>query len=409
MQGLNTPSVLCLPPLGHREAPPKFKGQSYKIQNFLLHLERLFVKYGVTDGKDRCQALLSYSSRKVRELVEGSVPFRENNWTALVELLCEIYDARKKERKYKPQLLRNLTDEWKYRDIKNISDLLRYIREFLRISGPLIANEVISDTQENEYFFHGLNKSLRKKITRRLRDQEPYHDMSIPWDRKTVQDTAIQYFKDKSNEFTKFLDNDNSDMEDSDYSDSDSDNATTDSDSDSSSDDSEFESKKKSKSKAKKKKSEKKKSRKQKSRDSVPTTAAPSPSLSKSSPASPGTPSTPSSTSSFDPHLDELVEKLSKLNIQDSEYALTYYRAIKQDPEIKSIFPPPSFTKLPPLPPNNFRNNQYVAPAVDSNAQREKNDSCYGCGSRDHLVPDCKTINDIIASGKLTKGRNNRL
>ncbi|THU76705.1 hypothetical protein K435DRAFT_813142 [Dendrothele bispora CBS 962.96] len=401
---LNSPqSFLCLPPLGHREAPPKFKGQSYKIQNFIIHLERLFVKYNVTDGKDRCQALLTYSSRKVRELVEASEPFRKNNWNELVELLKEIYDAKKKERKYKPQLLRNLTDEWKYRDIKNISSFLRYVREFLRISGPLVHNELITSTQESEYFFHGLSKSLRKKLTNRLREQEPYHDMSIPWDRETVQKTAIQYFKDKSNEFTKFLDNDDSDLEISDYSDSDSDNAATDVDSDSSSDESDSGKRKSSKSKTKKKST--KKSRKSESKSHDSDISLPSTPKSKS----PSIPSTPASGTSIDPHLDELVEKLSRLNIQDSDYALTYYRAIKQDPEIKNIFPAPSLVSLPPLPPNNFRNNQYVAPPANSNAPREQGDSCYGCGSKEHLVPECKLINDVIAAGHLKRGRNNPL
>ncbi|KAK7019784.1 hypothetical protein VNI00_017923 [Paramarasmius palmivorus] len=175
-----TPSFLSLPPLGHREAPEKFKGQSYKVRYFVTHLLRLFTKYNVYDSEDRCQAVLSYSSRKVREFVEGCEAFRKHDWTALIKTLFEMYDATRKDRKYKLRHLRKFTDKAKHKKIKDISSFLKYTRGFVRIAGPVLDAKLMTEQQQSEYFFHGIHKSLRKKLNRRLREMDPKHDMAIP-------------------------------------------------------------------------------------------------------------------------------------------------------------------------------------------------------------------------------------
>ncbi|KAK7016213.1 hypothetical protein VNI00_018953 [Paramarasmius palmivorus] len=402
-----TPSFLSLPPLGHREAPEKFKGQSYKVRYFVTHLLRLFTKYNVYDSEDRCQAVLSYSSRKVREFVEGCEAFRKHEWTALIKTLFEMYDATRKDRKYKLRHLRKFTDKAKHKKIKDISSFLKYTRGFVRIAGPVLDAKLMTEQQQSEYFFHGIHKSLRKKLNRRLREMDPKHDMAIPWDMKVVQETAVQYFKDLSNEFTKFLDNDDSDLDNSDAdtdesdtdsedSDSDSSDSELDSDSDDSDSDTDTKRSKKKKMKSKKKQSDKERERKKKRKHESKARKFDSQEKKKAS--------------TDDSDVEDLVKRLSAMDLDDPEYATTYYRAIKLDPEVKSIVAPPAFkSKPPPLPRNNFRNNQYVAPPnAMENTSGNETPHCFGCGSQDHILPKCPVLAQMHNEGRIKKDATGR-
>ncbi|KAL0563577.1 hypothetical protein V5O48_018490 [Marasmius crinis-equi] len=162
------PSYLSLPPLGHREAPKKFRGQSHEVRPFLTHIIRLYQKHNVTNPRDQCQALVTYTSRKVREEIEGTDAFRTYKCKDLLTTLLTLYDAPEPDKCFKLRHLKKLTDEWKSVKIRSLTDFLRYVREFGRISGPLSEVQAITPTQDSEYFFHGIHKSLHKKLNHRL-------------------------------------------------------------------------------------------------------------------------------------------------------------------------------------------------------------------------------------------------
>ncbi|KAL0563576.1 hypothetical protein V5O48_018489, partial [Marasmius crinis-equi] len=243
--------------------------------------------------------------------------------------------------------------------------------------------------------------------------------MAIPWNRKDVESAAIQYFKDRRNEFTKFLDGDNSDYEDSDDahseydSDTESDDSDDDSDSGYSSDDHDSDSDSDTPQKKKKRSRSRKHSSK---KDTAHTSLKVSSRSSKSSSKKKGShssktkplPSVSDSTSPGrdDKQLDELVEKLAKLNLEDPEYALTYYRAVKLDPEVKGIFTAPVQRKLLPLPRNSFQSGKYAPPGNSSDSSGRQRILCSGCGGEGHGLATCNRLVELVQQGKLKRENN---
>ncbi|KAJ7214420.1 hypothetical protein GGX14DRAFT_610853 [Mycena pura] len=115
---------------------------------------------------------------------------------------------------------------------------------------------------------------------------------------------------------------------------------------------------------------------------------------------------------SNDPNeLGDLVKQLSRMNIEDPEYNYLYYRATTLDPHVANCVRAPAIhIRAPPLPPNNFRNNQYVAPQNQYGPGPNRSQGapmdrgCFGCGERGHGLWDCAKMAEALATGEIRRG-----
>ncbi|KAJ7827712.1 hypothetical protein B0H13DRAFT_1917517 [Mycena leptocephala] len=306
-------SQIDMPPLKTRGAPKKFTGKPQDVARFLSHVEKLFAENNVTDNVERVESMAEYCSRDVVHILEGMKNYSTPNWPLLVT----------------DMLISSAIDSVTWSNSP---------RNGANISGWLENQGLITEAEAERYLWQGMCSSLHHVVEERLLAKNPTRDMTKPFKRDDI--IKVIEAKFRRGRFDADVDSAESSAEDSDSSsDSDSDDSS-DSDSDDLSPP-----KKKKKSKAK----GKKRTRKPKA------TSAPAP--------APITKTAARTTAPTD-EVGDLIKRMSRMNIEDPDYNYLYYQATTLDPHVaKCLRMPILSVKAPPLPPNNFRNNQYVPPA----------------------------------------------
>ncbi|KAJ7938247.1 hypothetical protein B0H13DRAFT_1851694 [Mycena leptocephala] len=357
-------SRIDIPPLHSRGAPKKFTGHSHDVSKFLSHCDKLFALNNVFTDLEKVQCMAEYCSRSVIHILEGMKPYAKLNWAVLCSHMEYMFDADKDLQCHRPSDLRKLTDKWRKVPIKNMSDWRKYLHQFTRIAGWLHQKGIIDDTESTQYLWKGIHSHLRDVIENRLLSKDPKRDMTVPFSEDDIIGVVDAKFKH------------------SDYSDSED----------------EFDLKKKKKSK-KSKPVVKKKVERTREQAAAPTTRPTT------------TPAPPVQDSSED--VGELVKRLSKMSIDDHEYNYLYYKATRLDPLVaKCIRAPNLAVNSPPLPPNNFHNNRYVAPppnqfgqTLNGNQAPPPGDrTCWGCGEKGHTLWECPAMAEPISKGELRRG-----
>ncbi|KIO14827.1 hypothetical protein M404DRAFT_17686, partial [Pisolithus tinctorius Marx 270] len=104
--------------------------------------------------------------------------------------------------------------------------------------------------------------------------------------------------------------------------------------------------------------------------------------------------------------VETLIKSLSRMSLNDPDYSLLYYRAIKMDPDAAKVLRAPSLCPAPASTPAS------TAPAATSSSQTHparRTITCYGCGVEGHGVESCQAINDLIQKGSLARDENHRV
>ncbi|KAF8122640.1 hypothetical protein K438DRAFT_1652219, partial [Mycena galopus ATCC 62051] len=380
-------SRLDMPALQTRGAPKKFKGSAHDIVKFILHLEKLFIVNNVATDADKVGSMSEYCSHKVVHILEGMPNYTTPNWASLVDDMKSIFDADKDEQRHRPHDLKKLTDSWRKKKIKSMTRWNQYLREFTKIAGWLVYHKLMDEDECARQFWNGMPRNLRTLVENRLLAQNPTRDMSQVFTRAEV--TAVVNARFKRGRFDDDIYTSDSES-DEDTSESDSESAT-DSDLDS---DADLLPRKK---KAKKGKGKEKPRTFKATRERPPTPI----------PAAPPVPPVPEAPKA-NAEVGDLVKQLSRMNIEDPDYNYIYYRATSLDPHVaKCVRAPALALKAPPLPPNNFRNNQYVPP--NNNQYQAPNRppadrGCFGCGEPGHGLWDCAKMAEALATGEIRRG-----
>ena len=85
-------SLLTMPIPGTKLTPEKFKGEYNLVQRFVQHYERLCDQHNITQGKDKCETITQYCSKKVGEFIEALDSYMNDDWTQLKRDLLNYYD-----------------------------------------------------------------------------------------------------------------------------------------------------------------------------------------------------------------------------------------------------------------------------------------------------------------------------
>ncbi|KAF9455968.1 hypothetical protein BDZ94DRAFT_1353715, partial [Collybia nuda] len=112
--------------------------------------------------------------------------------------------------------------------------------------------------------------------------------------------------------------------------------------------------------------------------------------------------------------VEQLIKQLGQMSIDDPQYSLTYYKAIKMDADVAQCVQPPRIqpVQLQTPPQINTYNppprNNYVQPPpmmAPNNANPFQGGpiTCYGCGETGHGLRDCQPLQELIKSGKGVK------
>ncbi|KAF7791235.1 hypothetical protein EIP86_002249, partial [Pleurotus ostreatoroseus] len=214
---------------------------------------------------------------------------------------------------------------------KDLSVWKRYNRGFIRIAGWLQNHGKLDEATTNLYFWKGIPRNFRKKLETSLSAHYPDHDLEQPWTRETVQRTAEKLLQRNRFDHERLPSDDESDDDFSDLDIPDSDY----NESDDTSDDDEKEKKKKKKDKQRKKKKHSKKEKKEEESEEEEETTSKvitrkNTKRAKSVDSSKDAKSAKRSTNEHE--VEDLINRLNKMSINDSEYAGLYLRAVKLNP-----------------------------------------------------------------------------
>ncbi|KAK7439757.1 hypothetical protein VKT23_017332 [Stygiomarasmius scandens] len=390
-----TPDMMPL--MGQKGAPPKFKGSYGEVHKFLRKYEQVCTSYNLTEAQ-KCENIVDYTSHKVSLIIEGFKGYGEKKWDKLKGEVIKHFDAARRDNRHKTKDLRKLVKETKHQKIRSLSDWRHYQRKFAAVGGWLLNHHKIDDKEYLKQLWFGIDSKFRKHtLGPDLKLKEP-KTTGDPWSEDVINKYMERYFARGT--FEEEESDSESDSSDDSSSDSDSDSSDSDSyDSDSSSDsDRGYKySRKKRNSKTLKGKGPTKKK-----------TKAPRNS-SKDSSTSIEKATQPSSKN----EVEDLIDQLSKMSIDDPQYSLTYYKAIKLDPECKSFLTAPAMrtsTVRNTFPRSNpFRNDtpRDLPPHLDPTSRLPPR-QCYGCGEVGHGLRYCPKLNELVKADKVTMDPNGR-
>ena len=401
-----------------RNAPKKFKGHYSQVRPFLRHYERICDKCQIISDRDKCDNVLQYCSRSVRECIKGLEEFGNGDWNDLKEQIENIFDAERDDQQYSEKILDKFCSKWFGKHIRSLSSWKKYYRGFYTIAGPLRTSDRITERQMAIFFWQGLRKSLRRRIEDRILASREEYDLETPFRIKDIKAVAEVLFHrnrfdanlrhghssngrydDSSDEDDNALDSDEEDSSDS--SDWSEDEESSDSDSDSWS---AFKRKKNGKSSLKKKNRTGKKPNKEKRFQK---------SVSKKDGEQKQQPTQPPVSQSKEKaktkqqdEIEMLIKQLNSMSLNDPSYGLIYYKAIKMDPDVAKVVRMPITRPAP-----SGTSGSILRPPTLSIPNSDRKDSliCYGCGKPGHGISNCQVITDFVEKGIIQRDKLGRL
>ncbi|KAF9455302.1 hypothetical protein BDZ94DRAFT_1327646 [Collybia nuda] len=118
--------------------------------------------------------------------------------------------------------------------------------------------------------------------------------------------------------------------------------------------------------------------------------------------------------------VEQLIKQLGQMSIDDPQYSLTYYKAIKMDADVAHCVQPPRIhpvqfqasprinTYNPPTRSNYTHPPPMMAPN-NPNPFQGGPITCYGCGETGHGLRDCQPLQELIKSGVLVRDQTGRI
>ncbi|KAJ8091479.1 hypothetical protein PM082_024397 [Marasmius tenuissimus] len=383
--------AVALPAPHSRDAPRTLKGSYSQVESWIRQYERLLAKHKVTDSREQCEGLLDYCSIKVNRTIRTLTSYRTGSWRQLKKDILRMYDAERALQRYQPSDLQALALKQASRPIENKSQWLRYVRRFQEKGGELVSSGKMTDRQYATYFWLGIPLFLQQILESRLRARKPNRDISEPYPVDEVSEVAESYFH-RSHFKTMVPDagmfgvlrNEEDSGEDSD----------NEEDTDSELDDLEVWKKTKAHRKLGKKLLERTTASK---KETSPNKAVPSAEVAR--------------TTTFQGPQEEVADLISRLNsmqLENPEYGVLYYRAVKMDPESKECIrrSPPSVVQTsithPNIAPISADNRPYIPITRDGRAVQlypfegrppsSSRVTCFGCGTVGHRIGDCPEV-----------------
>ena len=196
-------SYVNLPSPGSKQAPKSFKGNHREVERFIAHFEYLCSQKSITDPKEKCLGLVQYCSYDVADLIEGLEEYTTNNYDDLIKKFQHLYDSNRRKGEYHIGHIDDFARAWRKEEIRTLEMFLQYHREYIQVAGVLRTTQRIDAKEFNRGFWEGLHRDTRDRIERRMMDDEPALDLSVPFETNKVIKAAEHIFN--RNRFDKHI------------------------------------------------------------------------------------------------------------------------------------------------------------------------------------------------------------
>ncbi|KIN96989.1 hypothetical protein M404DRAFT_161707, partial [Pisolithus tinctorius Marx 270] len=171
-------SVLTMPLLGMKSAPELFQGDHTHVCSFLDHYECLCAYHNVTSDQEMVESILQYCNARVREIIEGMAHYYTPDWANLKADLLKYFDADLSDERFFERHLKSFALESRMQPIMTLQDFRAYNCGFICIGGWLKNKGRILVDEYNRYFWAGLSPVFCGLVETRLRTKDPNLDIS---------------------------------------------------------------------------------------------------------------------------------------------------------------------------------------------------------------------------------------
>uniref|UniRef100_A0A8H8CFT3 CCHC-type domain-containing protein n=1 Tax=Psilocybe cubensis TaxID=181762 RepID=A0A8H8CFT3_PSICU len=373
-------------PVPKSSAAPKFTGSYVDVKNFLDHCDRIFDQYNVTLDNDKVRYMVQCCNQESREIIEGLPSHHAKQWERLKTDMLKIFDHARTTQKFTLSTLRAYAFQHSNLSMRSLDDFREYQKQYIRIAGWLLNNNKISKTEYNQYFWLGINESLRPALESKIMVFNPHIDLSSPFSIEDVTKAVEIIFKrdrfdvgifdnPSARPFTSLIPPKDSYPERS----------------------SVFDEIKK---------------YLQEMFPNIETRDA------RERPYNP-----PEETKRIfqdldkeekqahkDDEVENLIKQMSKLTIHDSSYAIYYLRAIKLEPALANMLIAPAIMNpsAQPAQPVPIA-SQSAPPAPRAPRQSTSEIICYGCHQQGHGINNCPTLIDLTNRKLISRDSSNRV
>ncbi|OSC96325.1 hypothetical protein PYCCODRAFT_1472714 [Trametes coccinea BRFM310] len=384
----STRSVLEMPLEGSRYAPKKFRGHPSDIEPFLRKFERL----AALKNQEKCETVLDYCGRTVRETIEGFASYQNYDWDQLKRDIKIYWNADLESKRFRIADLEKFVTKSVRDPITELKDWRGYLRDFIRIGGWLKGHGKISEDNFAYYLWIGLHPNAMDKAAKALLSVDRFDTERLRAKGRYETDSEDDEESDSIQEVTG-LSRRRSPVARAAH--ARTRRRKTDDEDESSGDElEEF---------RKKKREEFNRQQQEKKTEAAKKPKAQSPS---------------------DSGLNEILEKMAHLSLNDKNYGILYYQARQIDPSITTYIQPP--INRPPVasqPRVNYE--QHIPRGVPPHMDRPNpnrllqrrgppppmpmNAGCYGCGKAGHIMNYCPKINEYVQKGQVLKDHLGRV
>ncbi|KAJ7104378.1 hypothetical protein B0H15DRAFT_942371 [Mycena belliarum] len=339
---------------------------------------------------EKCELILNYCSVDVQNVIYTLDTFEQRQWSRLKRDILRYFDAERAVQKYKPADVEDYVVKMRSRNMRTLTQWRKYYIKYNIIAGGPLQRGHLSRGDYNEYFWIGINRSIRPLLENRVRQSNLYRG-DEQYTVAELNEAGEWYFR--RNKYASLLarTKELGEDEDDEYSDED-----TDSDAESSDEeDSDYEAYRRRKRQREKRKKEevKKKARK---------------------------PAHKVEHQKYEGNEDEvagMIRKLNAMSLDDPDYTPNFYKVMALDKSgvaEKLVRAPPTYQseRIRARTPNaytggnNYQNQGAAPPATwpnniplgSNNAGNSSNDfrGCFGCLTEGHRMMECPHISELI-------------
>lgn len=313
----------------------------------------------------------------------------QKDFDELVKELRWLYDGDRKEAEYHVGYIDQFTKAWRKVEVTNLETFKQYHREYIELAGALKRTGRIEERRFNQGFWEGLHQATRYRIERRMTDEDPQLDLTIPFPVKKVVAAAEHIYS--RNRFDKHL----LDPEDT-------------------------PSRMRAETGLKRRQSKRKKSYDSSSDDSSSDSDGHTPRWwktrtfeePKAAPVVPK-PEPPRARTGND-EINELIDGMEKLRITEPQYRKAYVKLSLIAPALCAYYqaPPKPGTRSYASQEVRFQVNDEVQrdppphltmPPPDRRQESRPEPTCYGCGLRGHRMDQCRKIEVFVDQGHIRR------
>ncbi|KAI0055250.1 hypothetical protein BV25DRAFT_1773499, partial [Artomyces pyxidatus] len=353
--------------------------------------------HNVTSHKERCETILDYCSSRVARSIRTLQHYHVPNWDELKKSLLDHFDADRATKRYNVKDLTSFVERQQRKHITSMPAFKTFDMNYRAIAGELRQRKKIDENQLNMYYWLAIGLSLRNQIEHKILKDDPTLTLDDPFPMDLIYNAAVKILaRDRFDSHT-FIDRNREESEDA------------------SSSDSEDERRRRARRRTRRK-SEKKNKKSVKFSSEIESESE----RYLRETAKQRLPPRNKETTSQE-EIEDLIKQLGQMKLTDSNYGITYYRALKLDADIGKVVKAP-LTVTPSLPiaahsPSPVPMKRDPPPHLSLTeptrtyvpAPRREEMVCFGCGEKGHGLSNCAKLAELVTRGEVARDTSGRI